>query len=87
MANFSNHLEPMTLIDLDSENPTGTQTGTRNVTRFSTFKTNKKMFAFYGFLVMIPLLVFIIATVCTNQEMKQMKIEFAAEMKITSNTL
>ena len=35
---------------------------------------------------MIPLLVTIIATVCTNQELKQMKIDFAAEMKIASTS-
>ena len=77
MANVSNRPEPMTLIDLDSENLT------RNKNRPLTFK---KKYAFNVLLVMIPLLVTIIATVCIKQELKQMKIDFADEMKNTSNT-
>ena len=77
MADSSNRPEPMTLIDMESVSTFRTN---------STFKMKIKRIGFYGLLVMIPLLVTIIATVRTNKELKQMKIDFAAEMKITSTT-
>jgi len=82
MDNPFNRPEPMTLIDLETENLTGYAMRSP-----SNFKTTIKNFGFYTLLVIIPLIVTIITTsVHIKQELKQIKIDFASEMKNTSMT-
>ena len=82
MDNPFNRPEPMTLIDLETENLTGYAMRSP-----SNFKTTIKNFGFYTLLVIIPLIVTIITTSAhIKQELKQIKIDFASEMKNTSMT-
>ena len=75
-SNPFNRPEPMELIDLETEHLTGYSTRSP-----SNLKTDIKKFGFYTLLVIIPLIVTIATTsVRINQELQQIKIDFAAEM-------